>query len=152
MSEHVHDDHAAKPMGPSSDPDDFRVSIGHERVVVRKSEVERIAARIALRTHQTDVPVAETLKTEHVDIERVPMDRIVAEPPIQRVEHGVTIVPVVEEVLVRQFRIVEEVRITSRTETTEHSETMTLRRQEVIVEPNPDDAATDDDSDPIRTG
>ena len=151
MIQDDHDDRADGRAGPGSDPDVLRVEVGQERVVVRKAEVERVA-RVALRTHEEDVSVSETLRSERVDVERVPVDRIVADPPAQRVEDGVTIVPVVEEVLVRQFRIVEEVRITSRTETTEHVETVTLRRQEAIVEADPDGAAATDDPGSVRPG
>ena len=116
---------------------ELRVQAGHERVVVRKSETDRLAARVSLRTHEMDVPVAEQLRTETASVERVPVDRIVAEAPASRVEDGVTIIPVVEEVLVVQYRIVEEVRITTRSETVEHRETVTLRRQDVVIDEMP---------------
>ena len=125
---------------PDIGSDTLRVQVGRERVVVGKVDVERVAARVSLRTETADVPVSEELRTESVEVERVPVDRIVAEPPAARVEDGVTIVPVVEEVLVRQFRIVEEVRLVPRVETTVHEETVTLRRQEAVVEEAPGDA------------
>ncbi len=120
----------------------IRIPIGRERLVVRKTEVEQVAARVSLRTTSMDVPVSETLRSERVEVERVPVGRIVAEPPVARVEDGVTIIPVVEEVLVRQFRIVEEVRIISHAETIEHAETVTLRRQEAVIEGPADKTAT----------
>ena len=122
-----------------ADPDVVRVLAGRERVVVDKVDVERVDARVTLRTETADVPISEELRTESVEVERVPVDRIVAEPPAARVEDGITIVPVVEEVLVRQFRIVEEVRLVPRVETTVHEETVTLRRQEAVVEAASDD-------------
>lgn len=117
-----------------ADSEPLHVPVARERLVVRKTEVEQVAARVTLRTRSMDVPVSETLRRERVEVERVPVDRIVAEPPVARVEDGVTIIPVVEEVLVRQFRIVEEVRIVPHAETIEHAETVTLRRQEAVVE------------------
>ena len=86
--------------------------------------------------------VSEALRSERVEVERVPVDRIVADPPEPRVEDGVTIIPVVEEILVRQFRIVEEVRIVSHADTVDHSETVTLRRQEAVVDKSPGDASS----------
>ncbi len=142
MSAAKHDDPAQGSTGGKVDDDlvAMRIPVGRERIVVSKTEVERVAARVSLRTHVEDVPVSETLRTERVEIERIPLDRIVAEPPAPRVEDGVTIIPVVEEVLVRQFRIIEEVRIVSHAETAEHTETVTLRRQEAVVEDAPAEA------------
>lgn len=125
--------------GQADDPKALRIPVGHERVVVRKIEVEQVAARVSLRTHAMDFPITETLRTERVEIDRVPVDRIYAEPPQPRVENGITIIPVVEEVLVRQFRVVEEVRIFPVVEEVPHAETVTLRRQEAVVEEAPDD-------------
>lgn len=131
-----------EPTGQDARDGTLRVPVGRERVVVGKDEVERVGARLSVRTRTEDVPVSEELRIETVEVERVPVDRIVVEPPEARVEDGITIVPVVEEVLVRQFRIVEEVRLVPRIGTTLHEETVTLRRQEAIVETTPDDAAT----------
>ena len=117
--------------GPS---DEVRISVAEERLVVSKREVEETAAQIRTRTVTNDVDVTESLRTERVEIERVPMDRTVATAPETRVEGGVTIIPVVEEVLVVQYRIVEEVRIKLHVETRDHEETVALRRQEVIVD------------------
>ncbi len=123
---------------------DLRLPVAEERVVVTKETVERSAGIVRLRTRSTDVPVSETLASETVDIERVPVDRIVADPPETRVEGDVTIIPVVEEVFVRQYLIVEEVRITSRTETRNWTDTVTLRRQEVEIDLTDDDGTADD--------
>jgi stress response protein YsnF len=128
------------PAGRDAREGVLRIPVGAERVVVGKAEVERVGARVSVRTETAKVPVSEELRTETVEVERVPVDRIVAEPPAARVEDGITIVPVVEEVLVRQFRIVEEVRLIPRVGTTVHEETVTLRRQEAVVETAPDDA------------
>lgn len=119
---------------------EVRVQIGEERVTVGKVEVERISARIALRTHLDEIPVSQTLRTERVEIDRVAVDRIVAETPVTRVEDGVTIIPVVEEVLVRQFRIVEEIRVTRHADTADHPASMVLRRQEAVIEEMSNDA------------
>ncbi|EKE44564.1 hypothetical protein OCGS_1402 [Oceaniovalibus guishaninsula JLT2003] len=123
------------------------IPIARERVVLGKRKVEKVAAHLDIRTHAEDVTVSEPLQTEHVDVERVAIDRITDVPPEVRTEGAVTIVPVVEEVLVRQFRIVEEIRLTRRSETVEHTETVTLRRQEVVDASQSDRpiASTDDD-------
>ena len=114
-----------------------RISIVEEKAVVEKRDVERIGARIQLRTHEEEVPISETLRRERVEVERVAVDEVFDEPPTPREEEGALIVPVVEEVLVKRYRVVEELRVTSRAETVEAGETVTLRRQEAIVDDEP---------------
>ena len=128
------DDPSADQPDRSSGIDEIIVPVGRERVVIEKIETERVAGRIRLRTQAEETSVSEILHVESVRIERVPMDRILSEAPVQRVEGDVTIVPVVEEVLVKQFRLVEEIRIIRHQEADEFAETITLRWQEAIVE------------------
>jgi hypothetical protein len=63
---------------------------------------------------------------EGYSIERVQIDRIVAEPPVQRQEGDTLILPVVEEVLVVEKRLMlrEEIRITRRREQVEQVRTI----------------------------
>ena len=128
------DDPSADQPDRSSGIDEIIVPVGRERVVIEKIETECVAGRIRLRTQAEETSVSEILHVESVRIERVPMDRILSEAPVQRVEGDVTIVPVVEEVLVKQFRLVEEIRIIRHQEADEFAETITLRWQEAIVE------------------
>uniref|UniRef100_UPI002625B84A hypothetical protein n=1 Tax=uncultured Jannaschia sp. TaxID=293347 RepID=UPI002625B84A len=51
-----------------------------------------------------------------------------------REEGDVTIIPIVEEVMVRRYRIVEELHLRRRSETVEVEETVTLRRQDVQID------------------
>ncbi|MGZ3218217.1 YsnF/AvaK domain-containing protein [Paracoccus sp. T5] len=131
------------PGGPDADSNDsgrnveLRLPLAEERVVIDKREVEKLAAHISLRTRSEDVTVTEPLRTERVEVRRVPVDRLVANAPETRVEGDMTIIPVVEEVLVVQYRIVEEVQIIRHVESVEHAETVTLRRQEAFID-NPD--------------
>ena len=117
--------------------DEAHVPLVEEQAVIEKREVERVGARIHMRTHEEEVPFSETLRREHVEVERVPLGTIVDEAPVSREENGALIVPVVEEVLVKRFRVIEEVRITSRAEMVETEDTVTLRRQEAVVEEAP---------------
>ena len=113
------------------------IPLAKERARVDVRASERTAATIRLRTREEEVPVAQTLRRERVEIERVPVDRLVDEPPAAREEGDVTVIPIVEEVLVKRFRVIEEVRLARRTETVEVNETVTLRRQEASVEEGP---------------
>src|SRR5215204_4338170 len=77
-----------------------------------------------------------TLEEEDVEIVRVPVDRVVTTVPSIRTEGGVTIVPILEEVVMLQKQLVlrEELHIRRhrRAETVEIP--VRLRRQRAIVE------------------
>ncbi|MDT0632252.1 YsnF/AvaK domain-containing protein [Rubrivirga sp. S365] len=107
-----------------------------ERLAIssRVRETGRVVARTVTET--VDEPVDGAGWRETVDVERVPVGREVdaAEPP--REEGDVTIIPVYEEVLVVQKRLVlrEEIRLTTRRTPTDGPTHVTLRRQRVEVE------------------
>ena len=133
---------AQVPLGGDGDTEQ-RIRVGAERAVIDKREVEHVGAHVRLRTHEDEIPFAEALRQERVEIERIPVGRVVDEAPKVRIEVGVTIVPVVEEVLVRMFRVVEEVRLSVVAETVEHRETVTLRQQEAIIDDVPSGGGSD---------
>lgn len=95
-----------------------------------------------VRVHQTvterqeDVRVA--LLRDHVDVERVAVNRLVegTTAPAVRQEGDVMVVPLLEEVVVVEKRLMvrEELRIHLRRVQEEHTETVTLRREEAHVE------------------
>ena len=104
------------------------------RVETRTRETGRVRARVV--TDTVEEPVEAAGWRETVDVERVPVDRVVqaVEPP--REEAGVTVIPVYEEVLVVEKRLVlrEEVRLVTRREPTPGPGSILLRRQRVDVE------------------
>lgn len=89
------------------------------------------------------VPVHEMIDSWHdeVDIERVKIDRQVVEAPLPRVEGDVIVVPVVEEVVVAETKLVlrEEIRITRRRvhEPIEVDTTVRRERVDVVNVPDP---------------
>lgn len=109
-----------------------------ETLSITKRVVETGTTRIAISTETIDTAIRETLHGEEVQIERVAIGREVTTAPAIRHEEGgaVLVVPVVEEILVVERRLVlkEEVRI-RRIPTTElHESTIPLRRQTARVE------------------
>ena len=106
-----------------------------ETLVVTKRTVTGATVRVSTVTREVEQAVDERLDHEVVDVERVPIGRIVEAVPEIREEDGVTIVPVVEEVVVIERRLVlkEEVRITRRRVQSRHVETASLRMQEAVV-------------------
>ncbi len=129
----------------SQKPTDKRAEIADELIVpvvaqeleVQKRTVESGRVRITKQVHERVETVEEPLVSERVVVERVAVNQVVAEPPATRQEGDTLIVPVVEEVLFVEKRLVlkEELRIT-RVRAVEMSppERVTLRSEAVRVE------------------
>ncbi len=150
-------DHGRETLIEEAVGEHVTVPLAEETVAVSKTRVA--TGRVEVRT-LTDT-IEETLRTsldrETVEVTRVPVDRQVdAAPPI-RTEGDVTIVPVLEEILVVEKRLMlrEEVHI-RRLRTIDTIETpVTLRRQRAVVErrtaagSSPEDIPGSDTSDPV---
>jgi stress response protein YsnF len=79
--------------------------------------------------------IDEELTQVRVEIDRVPIDRAVDVVPPIRQEGDITIIPVVEEIVVVERRLVvkEEVRVRRVSTKEQHQETVVLRQQEAVV-------------------
>ena len=115
------------------------IPLAEERAAVAKREVETGRVRVALTTETETVIARETLRGRRIEIERLPVNRMLpeVEPPPQSREEGDTlVVPVVEEVAVVVKRLVvrEEVRLRFVHTGEPFAEDVTLRRQRAAVE------------------
>ena len=104
-----------------------------ERLDVRRRVRQTGEVRVAIQTRSRDEQVDEQLNRREVRVERLAIDRFVDEMPEVREEGGTTVIPVVEEVLVRRLLLKEEVRVTRIDTTRPHRETVTLRYQDVVI-------------------
>lgn len=114
------------------------IPVVEERIEV-STEVVDTGRVLRLRKQVQDVPteVRVPVATEVVDVQRVPIGRVVDEPPAVRHEGNVIVVPVVEERLVtrKELVLVEEIRLTRRSEVAEaDGGTHVLRRERVVAE------------------
>jgi len=106
--------------------------------VVKVSKREVVTGRVRIRTleESSDELVRQELDTAQVSVTRVPVNRIVDRTPVPRTEGDVMIVPVLEEVLVVEKKLLlkEEIHIrrTLTKETVEQS--VTLRKQRAKIE------------------
>lgn len=105
---------------------------------LRVSTRENVTGRVRVRTvlDVTKEMVRQELESEHLTVTRVPVDQLIEAAPPIRTEGDVTIIPIVEEILVVETRLVlkEEVHI-RRTSTKEFVEQpVTLRKQRAVVE------------------
>ena len=107
-----------------------------ERLEVSKREVETGRLRLQKRVREEEQTVDEPLLADEIIIERVPVNRFVDQPPATRVEGDTTVIPLFEEQIVLEKRLVlrEEVRVTRRRIEHRAAEVVTVRREEVIIE------------------
>lgn len=95
--------------------------------------------RVRTVTDAAEQVVRQELQGERIEVERVPVDILVepgADSPRVRTEGDVTILPVLEEVLVVEKRLLikEELRITRRATTEVAEIPVSLRKQRAVVE------------------
>jgi uncharacterized protein (TIGR02271 family) len=107
-----------------------------ETLDVQTRTVETGRVRIRKMVHEREEIVDPPLWRDEVIIERVPINRGVEGPISARSEGETLIIPLVEEVLVVETRLLlkEEVCITTRRVETHRPQRVTLRREDAAVE------------------
>jgi uncharacterized protein (TIGR02271 family) len=102
------------------------------------SKVEQETARIKIHKHVVEVEknIDVSLLQEGYDIQHVSINQFVDQQPPIREEGDTIIIPVVREVLVveKRLELVEELHIIKNRKTVNHTESFTLRKEEVNVE------------------
>ena len=112
------------------------IPLVEEIATVDKRAVVTGRVRVRVVTDTAEEIARAEVRKESVDVTRVPVDRVVAVAPEVRTEGDVTIVPVLEEVLVVEKRLVlkEELHIRRRIDAETVEAPVTLRRQRAVVE------------------
>jgi len=112
------------------------VPVVHEVLDVQKRWVETGRVRVKKVVYQREEVVDEPLLREEVEVERIAINRAVDGPVAVRHEGDVMIVPILEEVLVVEKRLVlkEELHIRRRQVQESHPQRITLRTEEATVE------------------
>jgi uncharacterized protein (TIGR02271 family) len=116
--------------------DEKVVPVVEETAVVHKERVVTERVRLHKRVREEEEVLDVPVRTEAIEVERVPVGRWIDAPAAVRREGDTTVYPVVEEVLVveKRLRLVEEVRVTRRQATHRVRERVGLRREEIAVE------------------
>lgn len=114
---------------------DSIIPLVSEDVSVSKRRVVTGRVRVSTVTHEREKLVDELLTQESVDIERRPIGRPIETTPQIREEGETIVIPIVEEVLVVERRLVlkEEVRVRRARQTVRHQQLVKLREQEALV-------------------
>jgi uncharacterized protein (TIGR02271 family) len=112
------------------------IPVAQERLRVDKRVVETDRVRISTRVEPQPAWVREELAREDVQVEWVQVDREVSTPPQVRTEGDTLIVPLFEEVLVVEKRLVlrQELHVKRRTIVEPYEERVTLLRTHVDVQ------------------
>ena len=84
-------------------PVDEVLRLHAERLDVRRRVRQTGEVRVSVQTRTRDQQVDEQLTRRDARVEHVPVDRFVDEMPQVRQEGETTIIPVVEEILVRRL-------------------------------------------------
>ena len=132
LEHHQHSDQQAIP----ADSTVTVVPVIKEEVKVGKRQVDTGYVQIKKVVHDREEVVDIPLFKEKIEIKRVRVDRIVAEPSGIRYESNTTVIPLYEEVLVVEKRLMltEELHITKRQVETRNPQRVTLRREEAVTE------------------
>ena len=128
-------------MAPTKTPDrDAKARTEPLEVVEEEVRVDKAMSttgRVQVQTLTDEVQeiVEQSLTRDDVQIDRVPINQEISSPPETRTENGVLIVPIVEEILVIEKRLMlkEELHIRRETVTENTEIPVTLRKQRAVV-------------------
>jgi uncharacterized protein (TIGR02271 family) len=112
------------------------IPLTEETLHLDKRQVTTGRVRISTKTDVIEELAQASLDRETVEVTRVPVDRIVDQAPGIRTENGVTIIPIMEEVLVMEKRLVlkEELHVRKTNTQDEIELPVQLRKQRAVVE------------------
>ncbi|NKJ49354.1 hypothetical protein CIC12_22005 [Burkholderia sp. SG-MS1] len=134
---------SAKPPSPSAEgvdqPDssaEVRISAVEERLEVGVDTIETGSVRVRKVIHEETHPLSVTLRREHVEVRRVPINEPVDERTAPRQEGDTLIIPVFEYVPVvkMQLTLKEEVHITRSESRQEVVREVTSKSEQLVVE------------------
>lgn len=107
-------DDRSTPLSPVGETQTETIPIVQEFFTVEKRVTETGRVRVRTVVDEQPVTLRETVLQSSVNVERLPIGRVVDSIPDVREEGGVTIVPIIEEqaYMAKRLVLVEEVRIT----------------------------------------
>jgi uncharacterized protein (TIGR02271 family) len=120
--------------------DEVVVPVVEETAQIIRRVVDRGAVRVSKIVSEREELIPASLLRDEIEIEHVARDQYLDKPAETRREGDTLIVPVMEEVLVVEKRLIlrEEIHIRRRTKTVDTEERVTLRKEEIRVEDDRD--------------
>lgn len=105
-----------------------------ESVEVETEEVETGIVRVSKSTEVKEVPVDLSLSASRAEIKRVPVGKPVEQVYGPRQDGAILIVPIFEEILIKQLVLKEEVHIRVKEETHEVHDSFEVRNEEISID------------------
>lgn len=111
------------------------IPVIHEEAVIEKRVVETGKVRISKRIREYEETIDEPLFREEVAVERIPINQVVEARPAVRQEGDTMIIPVVQEQVFVQKRLVliEELHVRKQVVETHQPQRVTLLKEEVDI-------------------
>lgn len=130
-------------MQPSKGESPDKISLVEEETHLDKREVSTGKVRIRTVVDQEKEIIGTCLHEDKVEVTRVPVGKVVDEVPTTRTEGDVTIIPILEEMLVVEKRLVlkEEIHVRRTTEVEKVQVPVVVRKQRAIVDTVPAEQA-----------
>mgnify|MGYP001423387369 CR=1 FL=1 len=130
-------------------PEELRqtvIPVIEEDVQVGKRWVETGRVRISKVVREEEQVIDETLLKDEVEVEHRPINRVLDTPAEPRQDGNTLIIPVMEEMLVVEKRLVlkEEIHVTRRQRAVPTAQNVTIRKEDVIVERVEPERSADD--------
>jgi len=115
---------------------DTVIQLAEETLKVGTRTVEHGQVRVTKRVVEREEIVDQPLMREEVMVEHISINQVVEQAAPVRYEGDTTIIPLYEEVLVfeKRLMLVEEVRVTRRSSERRAPQQVVLRREEAVVE------------------
>ena len=126
-----------EPTASATAPEEVAaIPLVEERLSVAKRQIESGRLRVHVTIDERQETVSQDLIRDEVEVERVPRNVPLSEMPHVRLEGTTTIIPVVEEVLVveKKLVLVEEIHIRRRSDVERREVPVTLRTERATVE------------------
>jgi uncharacterized protein (TIGR02271 family) len=124
-----------KPVEQVNDKDQVIVPLRAEEVSVAKRRVVTGQVKVGTITRESEQLVEELLEHEHVEVERTAIGKQVDKAPPVRQEGDTLIIPILEEIVVVERRLLlkEEVRVRRTREKQPYQERVVVRKQEAVI-------------------
>ena len=116
---------------------DLVVPLAREELEITRREVETGRVRIKKTVTEHEQLVEEPLLYDEVEVQRVPVNRVLDAPAEVRYEGEVLVIPILEEILVKQLVLKEELRVSRRSRQWVNPQRVALRSEEAVVERTP---------------
>jgi uncharacterized protein (TIGR02271 family) len=127
-------------MARDVDPQRQIIPVVEEELSVQRRRVKTGTLHVYKRVSTRQEVVDEPTRATHFDVERIQVNTIVDAPESIRQDGETTIIPVYEEVVVTETKLLlkEEIHVRRRESLHSNPQTVTLRKEEISVEEEPE--------------